>query len=360
MEDGFNRCPIHKVHDKARNVLEDKLGYSSKRVNLKTALEASLSTNEPVAEIAKKLVPGFEEMNAFEQELVVEYVLVADLLKRGLWSELKDTTLRFVDSEDFIDVSSELKPGVSLRNNQKNQKLSWADTIDTSTQIIGETSILFFHSWEEKMRAGDPDKIKKMRFDELDAMCALRHSKYGTNYTPGHLMRIGFSTGIEYPMGMLKSMPDLLKASGKEPTIENIEKAFSKNLVSVTTQYASQDILSFQAISNSLEPVRMGGDYSPTNFSPDFFILDDEGKMHFKKDSSDDLLKHIEKNVDNTTAKDHVAVNKLFNSFEGKSGEELEVAWKSCPAMFGNQIADFDNFFGPIMKRIVGIQKQYS
>lgn len=341
-----NGLPINKAHDTVRKTYEDKIGHTAMKVNLRQALDLSLSKKAYVEHMAPDVIEGFENFNSREQMSVLQYVLLADILKRKLWSELKTETKSLMDSPELQEF--------------KKQNLNWNETIDTLTRGIFRNSVQFLSEWGTRMRTSEKDEIYKQRFTELKDLLESQNRHFHILHTPEELFSAGYNTGVSFPMGMLKYMPELLKAKGIDPTPEKIEEYFKNNLVSTSSMYASQDIYSFGAINSAINPDQsrvLAADFSSENFT-----LNDAGKITMKKDAFSKIHATLIEKIPSSAGATHAAVNNLINHMENKPQDpegKAKYTWKGCPALFANVITDFDDFFKPILEKVLEIQKEY-
>lgn len=358
-----NSLPIHTAHDGTRKTLEDSTSYVPVKVNLRSALEMSLKTRAYVEDFVDEFVQDYKKNNSMEQELIQEYVLVADLLKRGLWNELKQDLSDFVHSEEFFaEKFADNKGTMTSLSEIKGKPISWEDANDFTIKIVGQRAIRFFDEWAQRMENGnEQDEVYRQRYGELSQLSEMKQKKYGMPTLPKELMRLGFTTGMEYPIGMLKYIPELLKEKGSEVTLESVMEVYSKNLVSVSSTYASQDIITFQTIENIVNPTRREvGDFQPANFSTELFQLDENGKMVFKAGMFEKIKEQSK--IKHEAADGYVRISKIVNEGEKRNSENKDttkVPWKTCPVLFGNLTMDYENFFRPIAKKIAEIQGEY-
>ena len=324
----------------------------------------SMRTKAYVEDFVDEYVEGYKKNNTMEQELIREYILVADLLKRGLWNELKQDLSDFVQSEEFFTEKFADNEGkMTSLSEIKGKPISWEDTNDFTIKIVGQRAIRFFDEWAQRMEKGnEQDEMYRQRYGELSQLSEMKQKKYGMPILPKELMRLGFTTGMEYPIGMLKYIPELLKEKGTEVTLESVMEVYSKNLVSVSSTYASQDIITFQTIENIVNPTRREvGDFQPANFSTQLFQLDDNGKMVFKAGMFEKIKEQSK--TKHEAAEGYVRISKVMNEGEKRQSEnkdKIKVPWKTCPVLFGNLTMDYESFFRPIAQKILETQGEYN
>lgn len=341
-----NGLPINKAHEAVRGTLESTIGHSAAKVNLRQALDLSLSKKAYVEDMAPDVVEGFKNFNSREQNSIIQYILLADILKRSLWSEIKKNTKDLINSPQLEEF--------------KNQNLNWNETIDTLTRGMINNSRSFLLEWGARMRTSEKDEMYKQRFTELQDQLDSQNAHYHILNTPENLFTAGYNTGVSFPMGMLKHMPELLRSKGIEPTRKNIEEYFKKNLIGTSGMYASQDIYSFGAINNAINPNEDRP--LPADFSTENFTLNDAGKITFKQDAFSKAHDSITEKIPSSAAALHVAVNMHTNLEENKPrdpNEKTKYAWKTCPALFANVITEYEDFFKPILDKALEIQGEY-
>ncbi len=380
MGEGNNQGNItpQKMHDMVRDITEKRTGHRPEKINLRRALDFSLKTRAYVDDFADEFIDGFKEYNSLEQAVIKQYLVLADLLKRGCWNEIHNEISSFLDSNRYMDTSfykddsflafapsidiRALANTTTIRKESAHSGLSLKDAADDMLKVISLDSSDFLLAWGKRMRSVEKDEMYKQRFTELEELSRFKGKVFKIEMLPPEvLIENGLGTAMSFAIGMIKHMPDLLNASGKEVTKETIIEAVRQNLVGLSSTYAAQDISSFSTIDSIMTPERERRIVTPTNFSPELFTLEN-GKITFKKGALEKIRGAIENSADISRIHDHVSGGEAVNRHEGKNKSEGGVtrsAWKTCPALFANLLMNFDDFVKPALEKILDLQKEY-
>ncbi len=361
-----NNLPIQNAHDNVRNMVEEKTGYKPEKVNLRPALEKSLATKAYVEDFISDFIPEYKNYNSRQQMVLEEYVLLADLLKRKLWDEINLDIEKLLNDSEFINYpfpgNPELKELTTIRKEKERHQLTWEETADIIQKIIAVRMGLFLDGWEERMKKEETDEMYQQRFGELELIMNKQKKLGMTLKSPANVISSGLNTGISFPMGLLKNLPDLIRAQGELPTKEKIMELFEKNMQILSVKYAAQDLMTFGVLDEAVNPRSPTSTEKPANFSSQLFTLDEVGKVTFKKDAFEALHPQINKSIEESYAEEHSVKNHILSTMENKpirNDGKSRSPWKTCPALFAKLLLDYDKFFKPIAERFLETQEEY-
>jgi hypothetical protein len=328
-------CPVHAGLKNTRDQLEYH-GMDFTKVSLTRALDMSLKTRAYVEDFLEDFVPEYKGLSDSEKNKVEKYILVADLLKRGLWDDLKKGLFQYLDSSFDQEIKNVLSQGGGI--------YSWGDQVYVMNIMVLSKMSTILDDWSQRLSSGKfEDEMYRQRYRELEVLTARLVEPDGTESSPRKTIASGLRTGLEYPMGMLKDIPGLLKKKGKEVSLKNIKEIFFHNLTRVSSVFAAQDITTFGTTDTAINGVTSIS--KPSDFSDNFFELDENNDIVFSEAGVKKL-------------------NFLTGSIaeiRAESGEDVNVTQLGCPVLFSNlMVKDYKDIFEPIFEKLIKIQKEYN
>lgn len=335
MEGGIPKtCPIHGALKGIRCQLEDH-GMDFTKVSLARALEMSLKTRVYVSGFVSDFVPEYDELSDLEKIKVEKYILIADLLKRGLWDDLKNGLFKYLNTDFDKEIKNAFPGGIDVS--------SWGDHVYIMNLLVLSKMSTILDHWAQELSSGKfKDEMYAQRYGELEFVTAQLLEPDGTKSSPRKTIASGLRTGLEYPMGMMKDIPSLLKKKGKEVSIENIKEVFFHNLTRVSSTFAVHDIVTFGTVDTSMNGVT--SITRPSDFSDKYFELDENNNIVFNEGGVNRI---------------NVLGGSIVKS-RTEDNEDMNVTQLGCPVLFSNiMVKDYKVIFEPIFQKVVEMQKEY-
>jgi hypothetical protein len=335
MEGGIPKtCPVHGMLKNARCQLENH-GMDFTKVSLVGALEMSLKTRAYVADFVEDFVPEYRGLNDLEKNKVEKYILIADLLKRGLWDDLKNGLFQYLDSDFDKELKNSFPGGIDVS--------SWGDQVYVMNLLVLSKMSTILDHWSQELSSGKfKDEMYAQRYGELELATAQLLEPDGTKSSPRKTLASGLRTGLEYPMGMMKDIPNLLKKKGKEVTIENIKEVFFHNLTRISSTFAVHDIVTFGTVDTAMNGVN--SITRPSDFSSEYFELDENNNIVFSEEGA---------------AKVSVTGD-VIAKIRTVEDQNMNVTQLGCPILFSNiMVKDYKVIFEPIFEKVAEMQKEY-